>query len=439
MRIGLALATATAATAGLLWTGWHRDPPQIITLADGRQLRFAGVTYGTNHSQPMLAARLTDQLPAPQANLVRKRFGKRLGLSSPYHTQLPSLCVWFQPLGTNQSSTAGRYPLHKFMLTDQDGVEAGRGCSTPLPNMTGIAMWHYAVFQFMPKRSPTLQCCLYGPASSDGRHRELGRVRFPNPLFGRFPQWQPEPVPAVKQAGDLEVRLGSLMIATGIYRVNRSFGEAASYRPVAKGESPETVLDVVLSPLGGSNDIWTMQSAELSDATGNRILESRLDRRGRDRISIDGALWPDDAAWRLRLEVKRKSGPGSDRLVAFRNVPVPKVGAQLTTPLTNVVGGIEVVLEEFLRQPDIGAMTLLDNVTRIRIDLPGKPTGAAVDCVRIATSTGAAPVPYFDGWSDSSESIYLNSIPVGVQALDITCAVREIRSVEFLVKPPPAQ
>jgi hypothetical protein len=42
-------------------------------------------------------------------------------------------------------------------------------------------------------------------------YEEIGRMRLPNPLYGRFPQWKPEPVPAVKFAGDVEVRLENFM------------------------------------------------------------------------------------------------------------------------------------------------------------------------------------------------------------------------------------
>jgi len=66
--------------------------------------------------------------------------------------------------------------------------------------------WESAAFSFVPRRSRMLEVPLLSewPKVVGAL---LGALRFQNPLYGRFPQWQPEPLPATKMAGDVQVTL----------------------------------------------------------------------------------------------------------------------------------------------------------------------------------------------------------------------------------------
>ena len=170
----------------------------------------------------------------------------------------------------------------------------------------------------------------------------VGSISIPNPLYGNYPQWTPEQLPAVKKAGDLEVRLDDLKAGTRL-------GGAPVIMPngsIVKPYDPATKFDFSVRSSRGTNEVWVLESAELSDATGN-VLRNTATSFSSTMMAfagynppqqfdwaaysedISGTLWPDEAAWRLKLEFKRASGFAPEEVVTFKNVPVPGVGTNL--------------------------------------------------------------------------------------------------------------
>jgi hypothetical protein len=449
-------AMAVVAIVALLGWGTRRDmPEQIITTKNGVHYRFAGVTYGTNHIQGPMMARLVNQLPKPLAAFARNRLGTRLGAVGILPTEQPSLVVWFQELRTNAlyiAPAAGMVARHGIvmgfsgMLVDQHGVEAGVAAAPygVMPAYSGgpyVGPWCGLPFPVAPRRSRTLRCCLY---INDGSHTGplLGEVSFPNPLYGRFAQWHPEALPITKQSGDLKVRLNAL-------------------RPGFKGFGVD--FDADYHQPEATNRMWSLLSADLSDATGNRMHVSSLLNSARFHEptgwkSLLGRLWPDEAAWRLKLEFKRGTGYAPEELVTFTNVPLLRLGSTDTIRLTNRVAGIQVVLEETRSQQQHGGHP---NTHEFRVALPSKLEGWPANFVKLSTDTGeqaettdvitwgvavsgfgqpAFPVPIADE-IDSDDLLHstryvLTTIPADVQTVNITWAVQRTRTVEFLVKPP---
>jgi hypothetical protein len=280
----LVIVVVAGVTAVLTWDGARRGPPQIINMSSG-VYRLAGVTYGTNHVMGPLAARLLHRLPAAWENFARKHFGRWPGPLVVYSTQVPSLCVWFKPVGTNASFNGGTsririatilplsrtggssngtgYGIGISKLMDDHDVESGSRYLTPWPR----AGQPLGVFEVVPRRSPVLQFS-YSETDGQGQYREIGRVRFANPLFGKFPVWQPEPVPAVKQAGDLNVRLHSF---TSDFQPVWNPGYPFMVRGAVRlgTEGVETRFLVSTSSTTGTNNGWVLQNATLSDPTGN--------------------------------------------------------------------------------------------------------------------------------------------------------------------------
>jgi hypothetical protein len=165
---------------------------------------------------------------------------------------------------------------------------------------------------------------------------------------------------------------------------------------------------------------------QVRDAAGNAL--PRLPDESGYRLAVMATLWPGEEAWRLKLDLKRARGFAPGDIVTFKNVPVPKVGTANVMPITNFVGGMELVLREFRRNPDR---------SWIRVELPAQPDGVVVDFVEITTDTGEKPAypGQAAGWPFGS-ILDLPSIPANVQTMDITWVVQKTRSVEFLVKPP---
>ena len=107
----------------------------------------------------------------------------------------------------------------------------------------------------------------------------------------------------------------------------------------------------------GFNPAWLLHAAEVGERmpTGNvlrnTVFKPRSFEPGWDDgifdESIVGMLWPNEAAWRLKLEFKRFSGFSPDELVTFKNVPVPAVGTTNIMSISQSVGGTRIMLREF--------------------------------------------------------------------------------------------
>ena len=259
----VALLVLSLALVLALCFGLSRSPPQIITLPDGSRYRFAGATWGTNHSKPRLAARLMDQLPGQLAYYVRPMLERRLGSLAPVRNDSPSLCIWLQRVGTNTQPSPNTLDI---ILADQNGVESGGSVSA---RMVSGPFANTVCLPVVPRRNPVLEVHLIytvrganpGPIVS---RQKLGQsIRFPNPLFGTYPQWQPEPLPARKQAGDLDVSLSNL--ATGsVFTLMDHDGRVhpPGIRPAKPGETPSTLIALGLSSPRGTNEIWLPQNLD---------------------------------------------------------------------------------------------------------------------------------------------------------------------------------
>ena len=127
----------------------------------------------------------------------------------------------------------------------------------------------------------------------------------------------------------------------------------------------------------------------------------------------------------------------SQDLITFKKVPVPAVGSSNTVPITNMVGGTPIVLREFERKANItqNGFGLGAFATQIRVELPEKPGGVALDFLDMTTDAG--PVERY-GYSqmDSGYLLTVKALPTNASTADITWVVQKTRRVEFLVRPP---
>jgi hypothetical protein len=465
--VGLALALFLAAVAVAVWVMWDRGPSgpsQILTLGNGEKYQFVGTTYGTRNVPPSFEAKLVSALPARLANLARKYVGPQI---SQYNAgekfDPPHLFIWFRrnvPASTPGPPLTARLAVQEGIegffvlgnsgsidptarLADQGGVEAGLVDYSPA--FESSLVWHYASFAVIPRRSRVLELNFY-PYNGG-----VGSVRIPNPLYGIFPEWKPEPVPAVKKAGDLEVRLDDFVTGSQIggAMVSKPNGSRSlPFRPAAKGRDHLTGFDFSLRSSRGTNEVWVLQSAELSDATGN-VLRNTSFRSSMNAFhgyarpqltewsayseTIAGTLWPDEAAWRLKLELKRASGFAPEEIVTFKNVPVPAMGTTNHPGLTKSAGGIQVALTKFVRRPNLTGNGM--DASQVTIELPGKLKGVDLDFLDLQTDAGQAEI-YSTSPMDFACVVYLKSIPANAKTMDFTFVVQKTRSVEFLVKPP---
>ena len=415
----VALLTFLTIIAAIGWAALTRAPEQIITLPDGHQYRLAGVTWGTNHNQPRLLAHLVDHLPGKLPAYFRAKLSPRITLLAPIRTPSPALIVWVEPIGTKATTPGSPSPLAglKAMLADENGVRSGM-LDTPI---VSDATWTVVKFDEVPRRSRMLDCQFLHLDAYGWTADPILHLQFRNPLFGHFPQWQPEPLPATKTVGDLRVQLNDV---------------ATKPEPAGNGRARVTVFSLAINP-AQTNHSWKLDGTELSDATGNRIGEFFPSPAGQDTYLIRGALWPNEPALRLKLSLKHLSSFPTTDLVTFTNLPLlPSTpGTTNGTALTNVMDGIPVVARNFAQDPAwAGAQP---GYCRVEVEA----SGAAVEVVDMVTDTGDKMTHREEG-SPLAPSLMpppalriLSPIPAGAKFVTITVAIEKERVVEFLVKP----
>lgn len=459
--MGVALLVMAAVLGLYLWQRGSMGPAPVITMPGVTDFRFAGTTYGTNHVMGTSLSRLVTRLPAPLASLARSLLGSHISQMQSHSSSDPSLCVWFELLGTNAPVVTNRFV--RAFLADENGVMAGNA-EDFWPSFG--QQWENPEFKVLPRRSRELQCVFYEFMMFSGDYREIGRVRFPNPMFGKFPQWQPEPLPAVHMAGDLEVTLASLVTecSSGIqYVSNGKGGHVLRASPAKPGGELHVAFQLMFNSPRGTKEYWTLNNAELSDATGNCPRASggsRSEEVSFGRFTITPALWPDEAAWRLKVELKRRSCFAPGERISFTNVPLPAVGETNHPLLTNTSAIVPVTLAQIIRRPDItndffnsdnlraivswisiGQPDItIDSYNRSRASVicmqhPTLPEGWVMDVVRMSTGTGEKVETMGNGWSSSGYEVFVEGFPTNAVTVNIEFALQQTRTVEFLAKP----
>ena len=422
------LSTFVILACTWLWFRAHKDSaPQIITLPDGTKCEFAGVTYSKRCVPPTLAAQFASWLPLRLANWFEKYSHAQISQwNRGEKFDTPHLFIWLRLLGTNSTSTT-----YGLRLADQTGTEGGvRSFAT----LGGGIPWGFAEFPVFPKRSRLIACHFYNFNYTPGPTTPIATLAIPNPAYGQFPTWAAEPIPVSKRVGDLEVRLWEFMTGfsgTVSYggRSDGTYGPI--YVPVMNGQDAGTWFGLTAKSTTGTNESWVVHRSELSDATGNVLSGSaeyfnypqwRAPLRETVREPISGTLWRDESAWRLKLQLKRAIGFDSTAVITFTNVPVPPIGTTNAMPITRTGGGIKVVLTEFANNSPPTAFTwgnMMSPANRIRVELPGKPEGVALDFLSITTDAGK---PETSAWSGGNGDFvqYFKYIPTNAHTATIS-------------------
>ncbi len=430
----LLLAGLIAATLGWFARQAH---PQVVTMPNGVQYEFQGVTYGTNHVMGSRLDLIIARLPTKFGRMARQFLGNRLAPLNRYSTSRPSLCVWLRPLDTNAPSARGLSVT--AMLADASGVLAGDRHYTYVWASSVRPRWLRIDFPVLPRRSRMVECRFF--TSAPGKHQEFARVQFSNPAFGQYPQWQPEALPVTQKAGDLSVRLERFSTGhnNSMESYRRPNGMSGTRFGRAKpGEEIRAVFQLSFDSPRGTNEVWTLNGAQLSDATGNVLPITGRSDVGNGRFAVAPVLWPDEAAWKLKLELERKSGFRPEELVVFKGVPIPPVGTTNFFSLTTNMDGVEITLTNFSHkaEPPDGSGGSRD-ANSIQIQHTKMPAGKSFDFVRMTADGASQPEVFGRSWSDTEYTISFRHLSTNASTVDLIYSLQPTRVVEFLVKPEP--
>jgi hypothetical protein len=416
-----------------------RHPKPIVsgplTLPDGSVVRIVAVTYGTNHVVGTPLARFVARLPAAMQFRLKGVLGPRAALFGSTTTTTPTLVVWLGRAATNTPAaiTSGYLTA---LLSDASGFISG-------VNATISGWWSNPLplrFPVFPRRDPVIALNFFYHKPRGGIAR-CGRLRFVNPQYRTYPQWQPEPLPATRKAGDVVVTLKKLSTGHGYNTEceNGPHGTAfLTFDARHRDDENRSVCFIHFQPLTRTNEVWRVAQAVVSDATGNHIGSTSLGWGGYDQdyFTFDPGLWTNESAWKLRCEIKRAEGFAPGETFAFREVPLGRLDQTNRIGWMTNFNGVTVSLDYVLRRtPNTNNSWSSSELSQVQLSTTGLTNGVHLDLLSARSDAGTNLT--CNSWNSGSDArtYYFRAIPLDAKAADFTFAVQHSRWVEFLVKP----
>ena len=295
-------------------------------------------------------------------------------------------------------------------------------------------------FGVVPRRDPVIAVNFFFHASTGGVS-QCGSLPFANPLYGAFPQWQPEPLPATHRAGDVAVTLEK--VSTGHDQNTSIRGDRNNHFTLEFGTNRvdgqnKTIALVRLRSLTDTNQTWLVASAEVSDATGNKARSTSFGFGSLDEsyFSFEPGLWPGETAWKVRCEIKRAQGFAPGETFVFHDIPFGSLGATNEIRCRTNFGGVTVTLDRVVRRaPNTNSSWSTEDLSQAQFTTAVLSNGLHLDLVSARTDTGTNLE--CGAWSSSDKwRIYsYRNLPLEAKTVDFTFAVQRGRWVEFTVKP----
>ncbi|HEX5398420.1 MAG TPA: hypothetical protein VFY06_05160 [Verrucomicrobiae bacterium] len=315
---------------GLYWW-WSR--PQVFTFNDGSKLTLVGVDYGRRNHVPRGGPPPATAGGSPSRGVVPRSF------TTPNDT----LVVWAR--AKYDSNPTSPNPYYNFQLAVYD--KAGTACalafgSTMSGNRQANDMLMFQ-FQAFPRREGKLYFRALENGSG-GQEMSENKLAVSNPARGKsHPKWTPDPVPDTQSDGDLAVTLTKLVAGVAMrYQRDRDNADDAMNKGIQVSYRVERDGKPVRN--------WTPMSLETTDATGNRTLISyganggnQVQWKGDEgTLTCPNGLWPDEPAWKLRVQMTQTADFSSDEQWTAQNVPVVPGSQETFNGMAGVRGRVVV-------------------------------------------------------------------------------------------------
>jgi hypothetical protein len=409
---------------------WWLRRPQIITLSDGSKLTLLGVDFGRHHKFPKV-----------------KTTGRLMGGGGPasFDTTNNTLVVWI--LSEHKPNQYANYQVMAYDKAATACVANWSRNSRQIKN--GMEIMGVQLDAF-PRRDSKIYLRIM---SWGQRGQQVAKSQFviSNPARGPFEKWNPEPLPDTQSDGDLDVTLTKL-VAGSPSPYNRGNG-AQRNDPVNKCVQ----LDFDAQQKGQSATNWRPVQVETSDATGNYIKGWINDYRQngeKDGYFYQPGLWPDEPAWKVRLEFSRTSGFDDDELWSVTNLPVRagiqqdmqnswSWGNQMNSGRApaafaeTTINGVHVKLFpaiQYASQNQFqGGNSKVVGII-IKTDPDAESAGMRMTPLNMTDDQGRALNNQGSSWGGGNYQ-YEFGEPRNVQSVNVTIALHRSRFVEFTVKP----
>jgi hypothetical protein len=281
-----------ALAGGAFW--WLRKP-QIITFDSGDKLTLLAVDYGRRHAPPDV------KVPA----------GTRARRGNSFTTPTDTLVIWVRQEHDPQQYANFQYYLYDKGATACIVSYGGGGNGRQGSEVVGVQ------FSAFPRRQGKFIVRVQ-EQSNNGQEMSDQKFVVRNPARKSFPTWTAEPLPATKQDEDFSVTLTKLVAgATMPYQRDNDDVDDAANKGVQATFHAERSGNAVTN--------WEPVSVETSDATGNHVgggVEKNDWQDNDDTVVYQYGLWPDEAAWKLRVEFSQQSNFADNELWSAQNIPL---------------------------------------------------------------------------------------------------------------------
>ncbi|HTR42638.1 MAG TPA: hypothetical protein VMH87_13585 [Pseudomonadales bacterium] len=402
---------------------WWELRPQVITFDDGSKVTLVAVDYGKKHTSP-----------GPTKHS--------------FNTPTNTLVIWVR-----QQHDPNEYANFQYYIYDKAGTACVMGQYGYYGNNRRGANDVVGVqFPAFPRREGRFYVRIQ-EFGNGGQELSDQKFSLSNPAHGSFSSLSPQPLPETEQDGDMTVTLKKLVSGAKM-----PYNRGGDDDDDAMDKAVQTTFNVQIN--GTNATMWEPISFEMTDATGNHV-NAMISPRQSQQIQTQGndvvatyqyGLWPDEPAWKLRVEFSKQSGFADNELWTVQGIPLDP-GKQndfwnfgrKQNNATNVfaegdVDGLHVKIYRARYFTDMPPNSNPQGGLSIEVD-PSLPEGTRMTLVKL-TDDQTNDINYWDaGWNGGRKAgggtIYHYSLQDvnGATNLNLTLAVHKSHYLEFTAKP----
>ena len=411
LLLGVVIVLIAGISAGAFW--WL-GRPQVIVLDNGDKLTLEGVTYGKHHAPP-------GKKTTTAAARARTR-----GIA--FDTANNALVVWIR-----QEHPANRWPQYQLYLYDKAGTACVGSAGTRSNYGGGTNEIVGVQFDSFPRRHGSFILRVQEWVPNAGQVLNEKHFVVSNPARAPFPKWTAEPLPIAKTDDDLSVTLTKLVSGA-----DANFNRDRDNPDDAINKGVEAVFHVQQNGTNAVN--WQPVSIATSDSTGNHQNAGCGGHWDGDEEIADYqfGLWPDEPAWKLRVEFSQSSGFSDSELWTVKNIPVQPgtmqnywnwTRSQTNTPFAQTtINGVVIKIYPIQQLTDMSPGSMPEALMFMHTE--AMPEGMRLTLLKLTDDQGRD----ISNWGWSTDSYGLRDM-TGVTNVNLTVAVHQSHFFEFTVKP----
>ena len=315
-RLLIALLLIAAGITVLAWMLSSKVERTTLKLTNGERLTFCAIGVGTNttYCYGNILQRMAAHIPGSLGD--RLSGGTR---AESWHYSDSNIVLWFLCEGG-----VGVFHRIQFRVVDEQGIESDPYFDRNSAYSDGDTVGYFVHAGILPRRSPRIRLRI-SEADKWGEPLPVGELHIPNPLYGKYPEWTAEPLPATRQFGEVAVTLDELNVS-----LDSSWMDMEN-RPIRANVARFRLRITESNQL---TDEWAFFGARCSDATGDfsNAWNTTWRRLGPGHLEMTGSwpLWPGEKTVKLQTLWVRKEIQPSDRILTFYGLPLPPIGPTAT-------------------------------------------------------------------------------------------------------------